>query len=410
MKVLWILNKPLPEAMSFLTGNPEVSRSTGSWVCALGEALQGEADLRLFTASPSHLVTELSFMEGRLAGHFIFPARQNPWKEIFSRIQPDVIHIHGTEYPHALQFVQTCGSHSVVVSLQGMTSVIREHYLGGIPESQIRKYISLRDRIRKDSLIDQWRSVSLRGEAEIELLKSVGHVIGRTSWDRAVSLSINPDLHYHFCNEVLRAPFYSGKWEYGHCTHHRLFLSQGHYPLKGAHILMEALPDVLKQYPDTTVHIAGGNVLRGNTWTDKLLRSGYGRYLDALMRKNQVAETVHFTGDLDAEAFKKELLEAEIFVSASTIENSPNSLCEAQILGVPCIASDVGGTSDLIPDPACGTLFPSGNPSALASAICEDFTRSASFDNGSMRALALHRHDPEVIVRQMLEIYGEVAA
>ena len=41
----------------------------------------------------------------------------------------------------------------------------------------------------------------------------------------------------------------------------------------------------------------------------------------------------------------------------SSIENSPNSLGEAQLLGVPCIASDVGGVTDMIPNKECGIIY-----------------------------------------------------
>lgn len=40
----------------------------------------------------------------------------------------------------------------------------------------------------------------------------------------------------------------------------------------------------------------------------------------------------------------------------SHIENSPNNLCEAMILGMPCIATDAGGTSTLLSNMKDGLL------------------------------------------------------
>lgn len=47
----------------------------------------------------------------------------------------------------------------------------------------------------------------------------VKHVIGRTDWVRACIEAINPDIQYHFCNEILRDRFYeeAGSWKYENC-------------------------------------------------------------------------------------------------------------------------------------------------------------------------------------------------
>ncbi len=409
MKVLWILNNPLSEAMALLSGKPEESHSTGSWVCALAAALSEAKDLQLFTAAPSSAVHSLVRLEGSSLTHFLVPSHGRHWEEIRDRIQPDVVHIHGTEYPAAAEYVKTCGNAHVVVSLQGLVTEIASRYLGGIPEEVLRKYISFRDRIRHDSVLDQKEDILQRAGNEIALLQSVQHVIGRTSWDKKVSLAINPDLTYHFCNEALRTPFYTGQWHFNSCVRHRIFLSQGHYPLKGVHILLEALPAVLAQFPDTTVHIAGSNVLRGDRWQDRLLRNGYGNYLAHILKEKGLEDVVQFIGERNAEGIRQELLDSQVFLSASSIENSPNSLCEAQMIGVPCVASAVGGTPDLIPDASCGILYPFQDPAALSVGILQAFRQAPGFDNAPMRALASARHDRAHIAQNMIAIYEEVA-
>lgn len=409
MKVLWILNSPLPEALARLTGQPETSHSTGSWVCALADELCKDKDLQLYTAAPTGRVRTQVLCEGASVHHFLLPDHHPDWRAVFDKVCPDITHIHGTEYPFFLDFVKACGSRHVVVSLQGMVSKIAPLYFGGIPDEVLRRSTTMRDIIRKDTLTRQKRDILRRGKSEVSLLRSVEHVIGRTSWDRSVSLGINPDLNYHFCNEILREPFYSGRWEYPGCIRHRIFLSQGHYPLKGTHILLDALPAVLKRYLDTSVHIAGVNVMRGQTFKDKLLRNGYGRYLHRMVRDKGLADVVRFTGELDAEGIKAELLCANAFLSASVIENSPNSLCEAQMLGVPVIASDVGGVRDLVPSPSCGTLFSSGDSRALSDALCATFAAAPSFDPTAMRSLAAERHDRSSVIPRLKEIYAEIA-
>lgn len=409
MRVLWLLNSPMPEALSVLTGRREVSRSTGSWVCALTEALGQRSDITLFTAAPSPLARKLVEVKGPSATHLIVPVKGNHWKEIYDQVQPDVVHIHGTEYPFFLDFVEACGGDHVVVSLQGLVSVLRHYYLGGIPEAEAVRIISLRDRVRRDTLLSQKKDMENRGDAELRLLRSVKQVIGRSAWDRSVSLEINPALQYHFCNEALREPFYTGKWHYSSCVPCRIFVSQGHYPLKGLHFLLDALPAVLNKYPDTLVRVAGPNIFKGDSLKDSLLRSGYANYLLSLMKERGLEGKVAFVGESDAGQMKRELLAANLFVSPSVLENTSNSLCEAQMLGVPVVASAVGGTPSLIPDTACGKLYPFDDVQALSAAILRSFEESPSFDNTRMRVVAAERHDRDRIVRDLLQVYGEVA-
>ena len=60
-----------------------------------------------------------------------------------------------------------------------------------------------------------------------------------------------------------------------------------------------------------------------------------------------------------------------IYIAISHIENSPNSLCEALILGAPCIATNAGGTSSLIEDGNNGILIQDGDAYSMAGAIIE---------------------------------------
>ena len=99
-----------------------------------------------------------------------------------------------------------------------------------------------------------------------------------------------------------------------------------------------------------------------------------------------------------------------MYVHPSYIDNSPNSVCEAQILGLPVIASEVGGVPSLIEDGVDGILFPSGNAEALVEAICslaEDAPRRASLGQRA-RKTALVRHDKETIVKELLQTYAAI--
>ena len=221
---------------------------------------------------------------------------------------------------------------------------------------------------------------------------------------------MNPGAEYFFCNEILREEFYTGKWEYSKCQPHTIFLSQATSPFKGLHKVLEALPAVLRCYPDAKVRIAGADITRFETFRDKTHLTNYGRIIRGMIAKNNLREHVEFTGPLNAQEMKEAFLSGNVFVCPSSIENSPNSLGEAQLLGVPCIASFVGGTPLMVPDDNSGLLYNFDEHEILAQYIMEQFEKSKDFDNSVMRAVAHARHDREQNTARQIEIYKEIFA
>jgi glycosyltransferase involved in cell wall biosynthesis len=94
----------------------------------------------------------------------------------------------------------------------------------------------------------------------------------------------------------------------------------------------------------------------------------------------------------------------------SYIENSPNNLCEAMILGMPCVATFAGGTGSLLKDGEEGILIQDGDPYVLAGAILElkNYPEKAVEMSQKARASALKRHNVESVTEQYLNIYREI--
>ena len=226
----------------------------------------------------------------------------------------------------------------------------------------------------------------------------------------AGALEINPELTYHFCNETLRDVFYSGQWAYSRCRKHRIFASSCSYPVKGFHILLEALALVRREYPDAEVCVTGRSFFAGN-FQSRLRQNGYEAYLSQLVRQNRLEGAVVFLGHLSAEEMKQAYLDANVFVLASTMENSPNVLGEAMLLGLPCVAANVGGVSSLMRHGGEGRIYQSTAPYMLAYHIKELFAmgEGAVSLGQAARAHALGTHDPEKNLETLLEIYRELA-
>lgn len=355
MKILWITNILFPEALKLLTGEGDL-KASGGWMLGAADSLI-EQGVTLYVASVSPKVKKFTKLVGKHITYYVLPIGKGNqhvnleyvpyWKQVNKDVKPDVVHIHGTEYSHGHAYMKAFSNENVVISIQGLTSAYYYYYYG-ISKREIYSNITFRD-ILKGNMIYGQNQFKKRAEYEIEMLRMTKHIIGRTSWDKYRTWAINPKAEYHFCNETLRSDFYDGsKWSYDKCKKHTIFLSQAGYPIKGLHQLLKAMPLILRHYPDTIVRIAGRDIIKTKSFIDKIRMTGYALYIKKIIKKYQLTDKIIFTGNLDAKEMKQEYLNANVFLCPSTIENSPNSLGEAQILGVPCVASYVGGIPDMM--------------------------------------------------------------
>ena len=119
---------------------------------------------------------------------------------------------------------------------------------------------------------------------------------------------------------------------------------------------------------------------------------------------------MHFLGQLSEEQMIAEYIKAHVFVCPSAIENSPNSVGEAQLLGTPVVASYVGGTMDMVKDNETGFLYRFEEISLLAQRVCELFANSELCNRLSEQAriAAKQRHCKDANAATLLEIYNEI--
>ncbi|NOQ32161.1 MAG: glycosyltransferase [Helicobacteraceae bacterium] len=106
------------------------------------------------------------------------------------------------------------------------------------------------------------------------------------------------------------------------------------------------------------------------------------------------------------------LLEANFYVHPSYIDNSPNSVCEAQILGIPVICTNVGGVSSLVEDNKTGFLVPANDPIKIADIIVSTYNNESLLNEISENeiSVAKKRHNPDSIKRDLIMIYNEMVA
>ena len=410
----------LPEMAAVINGSvyDKVSASN-SWTSALLEAAKNEISLViLMFYNGSKLIAET--FDGVKC--YAIPRTKNPFKyeqalesylkDIRDFEKPDVVHIHGTEYPHTYSALRVFDPSKTVVSIQGLVSVIERYYESSISTWDIVRNLTLRNIVFRDSIIGQKRAFARRGRYEVMSIKLCKNVIGRTLWDKVHCKTINPGINYFHLDELLREPFFSSnKWTFESCKKHTIFISQASYPIKGLHKMIEALSIVKREYPDVKLRIAGKPFLNHGSLYEKLSYSGYAKYVNKLLHKYGLEDSVEFTGLLDAEGMIREYLSCNVYVCPSSIENSPNSMCEAQILGIPCVVSDVGGCYDMTQGGSSVLMYRFEEYEIMAYHICNIF-RDPNCMKEKIRQgidLAVSRHDKGNIISGLLSIYSTIS-
>ena len=420
MKILWLINIPLPEASQLMGEKPS---PFGGWLINASKDLANNEDVELSIAFPSNKANKFRELKGEKINYYPFiPVKENDNKVIennesfetlLNNLKPDIVHIYGTEIAHTLSMVNTCNKINIktVISVQGLVSIIEKHMYSNLPIYAIYGN-TFRNIIRKDNVRGLKKLFRNRGKNEIEAIKRTNHIIGRTTWDKACSNQINPQANYHFCNETLREEFYKHQWDVNDCEKHSIFLSQGQYPIKGLHYMLEAIPLILKRFPKAKVYISGKDITKSDSIKDKLLMTYYGKYIKKMIKKLNLERNVVFTGQLDEKKMCQRYLKSHVFVCPSSIENSPNSLGEAMILGVPSVASYVGGIPDMLKDKEEGFLYQHDAPYMLAQYVCEIFENQdlALKFSKNARERALKTHDRDENTRRLIEIYNEIVS
>ena len=417
MKVLWCTNIILPDAAKRLGIKP---LPYGGWMVALAKDISRCDNIRLAIATVYDGNKILSFEENNIK-YYLLPGGvkaklryekklEQRWAEVISDFSPDIIHIHGTEFAHSLALMKVCKEIPVVVSIQGLLTVYSRVYYGGMEIKDIILNRTLRDNLKLDGLIEQKYKFEKRAIYERELLRSVHHVIGRTTWDYANVKAINPNVKYHFCNESLRDEFYNVKWDISFIKRHTIFTTQAVYPIKGVHFLLEAVALLKRDYPDVRVYITGPNIIDRSSIKSRLRLTGYGKYLLKLIRHYNLESNVKFMGEVDAGEVASYLAKAHVFVLPSAIENSPNSLCEAQLVGTPCVASYVGGVPDMVKHGVNGLLYNYSEPAILAEMISRIFNSDDLALSLSTNAIktASQRNNRQKNLLTMIQIYYEI--
>lgn len=323
------------------------------------------------------------------------------WKRIepaFMRavqdFRPEIIQCFGTEWMYGM--IAEDISVPIVIHMQGFLNVYYSSVKMIVNESKRRRQVSDVRSLISQMISRRWEES--RMELERRIMAANRFFMGRTDWDRMIVRYYSPGARYYQVQELIRPLFReaAGSWRYKSDKLRLLTVSLAD-SRKGVTMTLRACK-ILRELTDLDYEwrVAGSR----DYFAEAEIETG--------IRCSDVG--IHLLGYIEEQQIVKELQEATLFVHPSVIDNSPNSICEAQLVGCPVIASYVGGVGSLVRDGETGFLYPYNEPHTLAFRIA-DLARSGPFltkvsENAVREALA--RHDPVAVAESVWNVYLEV--
>lgn len=408
MRIMHFINSPL-NIDQFKSSGKEI-KSSGGWLTTLMGRMLTETNFKFACVAFGDVNKVESNSDDRITTYVV----PGGWEKIGASMHkslkmclnlidewnPDLIHIHGTESSYGLLTARGIVNRPTVISLQGLLGPCSEwyHFFGNTKFTEVIKMHRWMEFPALRGLLIGYFKLKNMAEREREIIRGNRFFIGRTEWDRAYIETHNSNAYYFYGGEMLRDEFWNHRWDIHQAKRHRIIFTNAGHPRKGAELILEAIKYLKPQYPDIQVAIAGA-ISR---------RSGYGRYIRN--RISELGNTAIELGQLNATEMAFELCRSHVFVSPSYIDNSPNAVCEAQLLGMPVISSYTGGIPSLITEGQNGLFFPTGDALMLSARLREVFEDDelALKLGDQARKIAIFRHDPNKVIRDVLNVYEDI--
>lgn len=406
MKVLWFTNTPSLAEEYFSN-----TLTSGGWIKSLEKKIQRKVELSLafyhndkidsFLYRGTNYYPIYKYSKGflnkqkrKLFGYSAFRKDLDIYLEIINQVNPNIIHIHGTELPYGL--IQEHINVPVVISIQGNMNVYSYKYFDGIPRGGLNWKLNSKFPFILSSYLIQFYRFRKMAQIETQILKKTKYIIGRTNWDYNITRILAPESKYFIGNEILRDLFYNQTWLQKKSNVFNIFTTNGPSLYKGIETI------IYSSYLLEKIKFIHKWRVAGIDKNDKLIT------IACKKLKIKLPESISFLGRQNEKQVVTEIQKAHLYIMPSHIENSPNNLCEAQIIGIPIVSTYAGGVGSLIQDKEDGTLIQNGDPYALAGAIIdtkENYNNAVKMAKNA-KVKALTRHNSNNIAADLVETYN----
>lgn len=350
MKILWIINNLTGEASELFYGK----RRGGLWIDNYLEALRNKEDLFITVVTSKDIDSVQKIQSGNVK-YCLIPggdavSKYNPnnrknqsiMKEIIDTEKPEIIHIWGTESALGVVAQTVAPDIKSIVLVQGVVRSLERYCLSGISLKKLLASITIRGLLKRDSLIFKKVNYCRSVNFENRILRNSYGFIYENDWCYSMCSSIAPNSNGYRLLLPVASIFEKTKWN-PDVDKKRIMCPFMYDSFKGFHILIKAFSLVKKAVPDAVLVLPGDYRRKAESFFQHLKIDDYSKLISKLIEENNLQNSIEYPGYLSAKAMAKEMSQCNIFVMCSTIENHASTLKEAMTLGMPCIASNVGG-------------------------------------------------------------------
>lgn len=163
---------------------------------------------------------------------------------------------------------------------------------------------------------------------------------------------------------------------------------------KGLDILLRSFIEIKKQLPNAILILV-----------DKIRDRA--KYIDPIIRKHKLKESVVLTGILDREEVRKLLQSASVYISASRMESFGLTMIESLSVGTPLVATKTAGSMDIV-DKSIGRIVPQEDEEQLRKAILDVYIHRNSFKPQKLHDYVEKKFSHSAVIPQWLKLYQDV--
>ena len=359
MKVLWICHYPLMYFKDKIKQDQvslnfkDILQHPTTWLYYLINEIQKRNDIQLYliTSFP-YLKKDVKINEKNITYYFL---HDNPnfniifgkyytrfprfifknfllkkIEKIIWKINPDIITVHGTEFPYGLVLDKV--NYPSLIWMQGVINLVIKT---GSNPNLIRQR-----KIEDDIFRNQKYFITIKGNMEEAILEK------------------NPRAEFFNVNYPVSELAFKLKNENMIIDSDIVFVGAV-VKRKGIEDLIDAIFLIISKFPDIKIKIIGK------------YDPNYMIYISNKLNDKKLTNRFTFTGPLPPDQVLYELKKSQIFVLPTHVDSGPRSVAESMAIGVPVISYNLDGLPSMIKNDVSGILVEKHNIEKLAGAILE---------------------------------------
>jgi glycosyltransferase involved in cell wall biosynthesis len=390
MRIAWLGSYHLELLRPELATVRDLQSHPASWIVNLARSLSARdnIDLHIITATAGIMENQTIIKNGItfhvIRSTFPFTTRGFPEympldvlsrygnlrreiKNVVLRLRPDLVHVHGTEDGYGLAALDV--AMPTVVSIQGIVQLC-----GRVSPSMFFR---------------------LQAPIERHIIRKSKYFGTRTEWANSFIHSLNSTARIYDLPEAVNQVFFK---ERVRKSTQNILIVGSVVQRKGLEEALDAMSLIVAKCPSAKLLVVG---------------DGPPDYLKVLKERALSAGTAHHVEWLGPKTVEEIVALhglSALLIHPSHIDNSPNSVAEAMVSGLPVVASDVGGIPSMIEHGVTGILVEPRNHRQLAEAVISLLKNEAERIRLAKKAMevACERHLPSKVAAKTVSVYKDI--